>query len=112
MAHGVGLVSTRLHTSMLRVSLVIFTVSLSKSTLEVDELNNLDGIEAYSNPANNQLILKNAPSNTVFNLQGQSQLKIISTDNMDETIVDISGLNPGAYYISFGNNKTIKFLKR
>lgn len=92
-------------------------ISTTKSANIVIKTEGEKEIVCYPNPADDHITLQNIPASstiTLFDLNGHAQLTAKSGNDNANVNVDISKLNPGAYYIKIDKRGSlvIKLLKR
>ena len=96
-------------------SVINFQVAAFSATLSTENFNQEVAFSYYPNPVNNNLTLsaqKEINNVSVYNMVGQEVYR--STPNTMTNVVDMSGLQAGAYFVkvTVGNAiKTVKVIK-
>lgn len=98
--------------------------STSKSVNKEDSLKNIDSpdsnnevskVTVFPNPASSELTVTKVPANSkivVTDMNGQVQLRLISSEKGGDFKIDIRSLKVGTYIVKIGNNdSSLKFIK-
>jgi hypothetical protein len=86
---------------------------LNEGSLNIENINRINGFKFYPNPTSNQLNIDNASNFAtnvkIYNIQMQELIKLDLNVNESKT-VDVSGLSSGVYFITDGINPAQKLI--
>ena len=86
--------------------------SITSTTLGLEDVSTVSNFTFFPNPVNNVLTIKaqaSIDSITVYNMLGQAVVR--STPNTNDSTVDMSALQTGAYFVQVSINNTLKTVR-
>jgi hypothetical protein len=86
--------------------------SVTSTSLGLEDVNTVSNFTFFPNPVNNVLTIKaqaSIDSITVYNMLGQAVVR--STPNTNDSTVDMSALQTGAYFVQVSINNTLKTVR-
>lgn len=91
--------------------LIDTSACINFNTIGINELNINSNFSIYPNPSQNNIVINTNKSTelTISNLLGEIVLK---SNVIDKSVIDISQLNNGVYFIRNSEGNTIKFIKQ
>ena len=94
------------------VDFFVDNFSIGSTSLSLNDVSTVSNFTFFPNPVNNVLTIKaqaSIDSITVYNMLGQAVVR--STPNTNDSTVDMSALQTGAYFVQVSINNTLKTVR-
>lgn len=89
----------------------IFEVSISNSTLSLDDFVENKNIQLFPNPSSDFIIISNLEKIETFSILNTLGQEVVKGKIINDEKIDISNFKNGLYFLRFENGNTIKFIK-
>lgn len=89
----------------------IFEVSISNSTLSLDDFVKNKNIQLFPNPSSDFIIISNLEKIETFSILNTLGQEVVKGKIINDEKIDISNFKNGLYFLRFENGNTIKFIK-
>ncbi|WP_292943818.1 T9SS type A sorting domain-containing protein [Olleya sp. UBA1516] len=89
----------------------IFEVSISNSTLSLDDFVENKNIQLFPNPSSDFIIISNLEKIETFSILNTLGQEVVKGKIINDEKIDISNFKNGLYFLRFENGNTLKFIK-